>query len=72
MIIYYFLLTCRPFFVVLLFLYIASPQVYGLSHHQHRTQATTKGSEILARELIMAAFAGRGWKLLFRLCAILT
>lgn len=58
MIIYYILLTCRPFFAALLFLYIASHQVYGLSHHQHRTQATTKGSEILARKLIMAR---AGW-----------
>jgi len=41
-------------FAAPLLLYIASHQAYGLRHHQDGTQATPEGSEILARELIVA------------------
>jgi len=51
---YYILPTHCPLFAAPLFPCIASHQIHGLRHHQDGTQATTKGSEIQARELIVA------------------
>lgn len=46
-----------PLFAAPLFPCIASHQAHGLQYHQDGTQATTEGSEILVKDLIVVCTA---------------